>query len=207
MNGRCSRSFAGALVVLALVGMAGCGSSTQDAGSSAPTSSIPRPAPSADARPALPPRPSDLPLTGVQPCALLTPTQLEQLKVDSKGLAGSNNDGRGNLDCQWDNFGGPPDNGWLIRLELNQDASYYLGSTTGAQVVQVGGFPAVQSSSPTHNANTHCIVLVDVAPQQTMYVLYDNLAGDYPGIDHQVACQQADRVAEMAVGNLRRLHG
>jgi hypothetical protein len=50
-------------------------------------------------------------------------------------------------------------------------------------------------------------VLVDAAPKQTMYVLYTNLDGDYPGISHQVACQQADRVAEMAVGNLRRLHG
>jgi hypothetical protein len=147
-----------------------------------------------------------LPLSGVKPCDLLTHAQTVQLAAEHT-TPGSNNDGKDSPDCQWDNFGGPPDNGWLIRLELNQDASYYLASTTGAQIVQVGGFPAVQSSSPTQNPNTHCIVLVDAAPKQTMYVLYTNLDGDYPGISHQVACQQADKVAEMAVGNLRRLHG
>jgi hypothetical protein len=196
-----------ALTALALVGMTSCGPPARQAAPDAAGTSAPNPPPSATAQPALPPRPADLPLTSVQPCALLTPTQVQQLKVVGKGLAGSNNDGQGSPDCIWDNALGPPDNGWVVRFDLKHDASYYLGSSTGAQTVQVDGFPAVQSSSPMDDPKTHCILLVDVAPGQTMYVLYSNDQGDYPGINHQVACQLADKVAEMAVGNLRRLHG
>jgi hypothetical protein len=42
---------------------------------------------------------------------------------------------------------------------------------------------------------------------QNMIVSYSNDFGDYPGINHQVACQQAAKVAVLMVGNLRRLVG
>ena len=149
----------------------------------------------------------DLSLTNVQPCNLLTHAQVSQLKLDDV-QPGTNNDGQGNPDCLWTNFGGPPDNRWLVRLDLKQDASFFVDNSDPlVHVVQVDGFPAVQSYSSVQDPNTHCILVVDVAAGQNMYVLYGNSAKDYPGISHQVACQQADRVAEMAVGNLRRLHG
>jgi hypothetical protein len=120
---------------------------------------------------------------------------------------GVNNEGQGSRDCTWDNDGGPPENGWVIRFDLQHDASYYLGSTTGAQVAQVAGFPAVQSSSAFVDPKIECILVVDVAPGENLQASYQNLRGDYPGINHQVACQLADQVAEMAVKNLRRLAG
>lgn len=143
-----------------------------------------------------------LPLTHVRPCDLLSPTQAKQLKADYVSNA-DNSDGSG---CDWDNALGPPDNGWVVRSILKHDASYYLGPD-GSRVVQVAGFPAVQTTAGGQNPATHCILMVDVAPGQTMYVLYTNNQGDYPGMTHELACQLADKVATMAVGNLRRLAG
>jgi hypothetical protein len=195
------RSLVGVLAMLGVVGVTGCGLPTAPA----TTAPLPSSAP-ATPKPTLPVRPMSLPLTNANPCDLLTPAQRGQLKI-SNWLAGVNNDGQGSRDCTWDNDGGPPENGWVIRFDLQHDASYYLGSTTGAQVAQVGGFPAVQSSSAFVDPKIECILVVDVAPGENLQASYQNLRGDYPGINHQVACQLADQVAEMAVKNLRRLAG
>jgi hypothetical protein len=63
----------------------------------------------------------------------------------------------------------------------------------------------VQTSSPYQNANTECILAVDVARGENLWVQFDNRAGDFPGIDHQVACQQASKAAELMLHNLRGL--
>jgi hypothetical protein len=119
--------------------------------------------------------------------------------------ADSNSDELGSAACQWGNSGGRPDNLWLGRLIVKRGAGYALTSTTGAQVVQVGGFAAVQTASPYGDPNTHCILLVDIAQGESLWAEYDNTAGDYPGIDHQVACQLTQRAAEFMVQNLRVL--
>jgi hypothetical protein len=39
-----------------------------------------------------------------------------------------------------------------------------LNSVTGAQIVQVDGFPAVESSSSLADPDKQCLLYVDVAP-------------------------------------------
>jgi hypothetical protein len=63
----------------------------------------------------------------------------------------------------------------------------------------------VQTSSPYHDANRQCILAIDVAQSEHLEVDYDNLQGDYPGINHEVACQQASKAAELMLQNLRGL--
>jgi Protein of unknown function (DUF3558) len=150
-----------------------------------------------------------LSLDGVRPCDLLTTAQVKPLQVMA-GDAGINHDGQGSPDCQWASSAGisdGPDNDWLVRLEQH-DASYYLGpGNPDAQIVQIAGFPAVQSKTSFGDPNTSCALAVDVASGQNMTVIYSNDFRDYPGINFQVACQQATKVAVLLVGNLRRLVG
>ena len=182
-----------------LVGVAGCGVGSPPA---VPPSVAPAVPPAA--RPPFPPRPTELKLDAVDPCSLLTAAQQAQLEVKQVGRE-DNSDELGSAACQWDNNGGKPDNGWVARLIVKRGADYALTSSTGTQVVQVDGFSAVQTTSPYGDPKTHCILLVDVAQGESLWAEYDNIAGDYPGINHQVACQLTQRAAEFMVQNLRVL--
>jgi hypothetical protein len=185
---------------LLLLGLTGCGSGGSP---SAPGSTSAPAAPPPSASP-FPPRPAELKLDGVDPCALLTAAQQGQLGVQKVGQDNDSDD-LGSAACQWGNNGGKPDNRWLARLIVKRGADYGTGSTTGIQIVQVEGFSAVQTSSPYGDPRTHCIVLVDVAQGQSLWAEYDNIAGDYPGINHDVACQLDRKAAELMVQNLRAL--
>ncbi|HEY1971794.1 MAG TPA: DUF3558 family protein [Pseudonocardia sp.] len=165
------------------------------------------PVPVPPALPALPARPVNLPLTNVRPCELLSHGQTEELGTRF-ATPGVSDVAKGSPECLWSNALGPPDNQWMIRLVLNRGASTVLVSHDPlVKIVQVGGFPAVQSHAGGADPSTHCIEAIDVAPGQNMQVYYTNNRGDYPNISHELACQLADRVATMALANLRRLTG
>jgi hypothetical protein len=134
----------------------------------------------------------------------LTSTEQAKLGVQQVGKV-NDADQFHSLVCDWDNGGGNPDNGWIARAIVKQGADYALGNAAPVQVVQVGGFSAVQTSSPYHDANRQCILAIDVAQGEHLEVDYDNLQGDYPGINHEVACQQASKAAELILQNLRGL--
>ena len=188
----------GLVLGLLAIGLVGCGEPIPDSTpSSGPTPSSSR----------LPARPAELQISGVDPCALLTPTQEHQLGVE-RGHPSSGGDEFNSPVCLWDNLGGlggRPDNGWLIRLISQRGADYALDSVEPTHVVRVDGFPAIQTSSAGQDPRTHCILLVDIAQGQSMWIQYVNGLGNYPGISHEVACGLARDVAQMAVGNLRTL--
>jgi len=183
-----------------LLGLTACGTGSSP---SAPSTAVPGPAAPATNSP-FPPRPVELRLDGVDPCAVLTSAQEGQLGVKQVGRD-NNSDALGSAACQWGNNGKKPDNRWLARLIVKRGADYALTSSTGTQVVQVDGFSAVQTTSPYGDPKTHCILLVDVAQGESLWAEYDNIAGDYPGINHQVACQLTQGAAEFMVQNLRVL--
>ncbi len=185
-----------ALAVVLGIGLAGCGSP-------APAPAAPVPSPAAP-NSRLPARPAELRLDAVQPCSLLTPAQERQLGVQPGNLTAGGDEFLSPV-CEWSNNFGPPDNGWLARLVTRRGVDYALDSSTGAQVVEVGGFPAVQTAAPNADPKSHCVVLVDVAQGQGLWTQYDNLAGDYPKIDHALACKLTRDFAEMAVANLKTL--
>jgi hypothetical protein len=180
-------------------GAAGCAPASPP-----PAAPSPPPSPAPTSSP-FPPRPAELRLDGVDPCALLTSAEQTKLGVEQVGKIDDADQFR-SLVCQWGNPGGiVPENAWIARAIVKQGADYALGNTAPVQVVQVGGFSAVQTSSPYQNANTECILAIDVAQGEHLRVEYDNRAGDFPGINHQVACQQASKAAELMLQNLRGL--
>jgi hypothetical protein len=190
------RGTAALLVIPLLLGLAGCGAddSTRN-GSSNPASS---------ASP-LPPRPTELRLDNVNPCALLSDADRGQLKIN-QGKFSHDEDSTHYAVCQWSNFPtdlGVPDMSYLARLQLHQDADYALGSTTGHQLVQLDGFTAVQTTSDGQDPATHCILLVDVAPGQSLWVQFNNGYGDYEGLTHEQSCQFAQAFGEDLMQNLR----
>jgi hypothetical protein len=191
-------------LALVLMGLAGCSSGSSKSGYSSTPPTQPSTTSEAPSTSLLPPRPAVLRLDGVDPCALLTPAQVRQFKTEP-GKPAVNNDGLGSRECLWHGEAVKPDSIWNARAILTQGADYYLDSVTGSQISEVAGFPAVQTSSNIGDPATQCLLFVDVAPGQSLEVQYGNLAGDYPGISHQVACQQATKAAELMVANLRNL--
>lgn len=190
-----------ALCLLTMTGLAGCaGGHSREAESSAPEA----PTSAAPAASRLPPRPEALRLAGVDPCALLSPAQTTALSVEA-GVPGSNHDELGSADCSWASTRGSSGTDLLARAIVKRGADYALDSVTGTQVVQVGGFSAVQTSSDFQNPQFHCILVVDVAQGQSLWVQAANVLENQPGMNHQVACQIADKAAESMVANLRNL--
>jgi hypothetical protein len=178
---------------LAALCLAGCAG-----GSAGPP---PSPVSATATPPRLPPRPATLRLDGLDPCALLTPAQIGQLRV-GPGRPQSDQTTPGAIGCAWSSFPTRPTNGWSANAIMDHGVEYYLHSTTGAQVSQVDGFAAVLTTSPFQEPARQCVAAVDVAAEQSLEVRYLNPDGDLPGMNHQVACQLARQVAELMVTNL-----
>jgi uncharacterized protein DUF3558 len=191
-----------ALSVMLALGVVGCG--TGGGPPATPGPGQPAPAP-ARPGPVLPPRPAVLPLDKVDnPCALLTDAQVRQLGVEP-GQSQVNADEMPGPDCLWSNFPARPDRGWVAQPLPYRGAEYALGSTTGAQVVRVGAFSAVQTSSALVEPRFNCILFVDTGPGQSLLVQFSNVMADDPTMTHARACQYAITGATMMIQNLRTL--
>lgn len=180
-----------------LVGLGGCG---------AP----PEPAPNAPAPPAaaprLPARPAELPLDGLDACAVLTPAQLDGFGLAPVGFREDESDVLGSPACLWDTDTKRTDQSRLARLITERAAEFYLDNQNPVRVVTIAGFPAVETTSPIAASDQdHCLVLVDVAAGQTLWTQYDALLRDNPGITQQVSCARARDGAAAMVATLREL--
>jgi hypothetical protein len=156
--------------------------------------------------PVLPPRPAVLPLDKVTACQLLTDDQRQQLGVN-RGKVGTNVEDPNRPACDWSNFPNAPDKGWVARIITIYGAAHALASDAGAEQVSVNGFPAVQTSAGSLDPNTNCLVFIDVAPGQTLESSFQNIQGDYPGLNHEVACQLAEQAGSLMIDTLKSLQG
>ncbi len=181
------RAALAALATLLALTLAGCGD----------TPPAPAREPDPPPRPSLlPPRPADLNVDQAVVCELLTHDQRTQLKIDSFGAA---NDPKM---CGWSVGSQAQSYGWNAGFDRPK-RSEQAARGTGAKVVQVAGFPAVQTSSSVFDPNYGCIYIIDIAPDQDFSVAYFNDGKDIPGMTHEKACQQAAMVAELTVANLK----
>jgi Protein of unknown function (DUF3558) len=187
----------GLVGVLALLGLAGCGEAASPPGPPAAVT------PAAPLGPALPPRPVELRVDGIAPCALLTDVQRDQLRVN-RGQAGHGSAGsplQGD-DCLWSNLPEHPSNVFLGRLVPGQGAEYALGREP---LRTVDGFAATATGSIGTDSTHYCGLLVDVAPGQSLLAQYENDSHDYPGMNHQLACDKAQRLASDMLSTLRTI--
>lgn len=181
---------------------AGCGSPTASPPSPAtPASSVQSPPPQGRV---LPPRPANLPLTGVKPCALLSGPQVSRLGV-AAGVPYGNPE-EGDAECVWSTPSPAPTDTWIARTLVQQSADTAL-SDPHAQVVQVAGFPAVQTSDPTADPNHACELYIDVADGQSLLVAYvsGHDTPDRPPSTRPLACQKAAEAADLMIQTLRTM--
>jgi hypothetical protein len=192
------RAAAAALAVVALVALTACGGSPAGPANSPSTASPPQPGTSA-----LPPRPTELRLDGVDPCSLLSSDQRRELGVNGGVFARDTNSTVLSGDsCLWSNLPNSPDNAYLGRLVLRTGAGYALGREP---LRMVDGFPATTTGSVGSDPTYYCLMLVDVAPGQALGASYDNGRKDYPGMNHRLACDKAQELASMMLSTLRAM--
>jgi hypothetical protein len=164
-------------VAVCLFALAGCGS--------------PAPAPAA-APPAV--RASNI---GANPCALLTIGQQHQRGLN-QGAQQPATDGLSEVSCVWSYVPVTPGDtltGRVIRGPLP-------GATPSSSIV---GLPTWQYVPADMDQKTSCIFLVDVAPDETLWVQYSNTSGDLPGLNHVVACRKVQNAAANMVSRYRSL--
>jgi Protein of unknown function (DUF3558) len=148
---------------------------------------------------ALPPRPREINLNGIQPCDLLTEQQREQLGFDRPPVPANN-----------PNFGVPDCTIGNSRIGLatkvmpvpNKDLSYWFDKdqvNADPQVIDVAGFPALLNKTP--GQTKFCNVDVGVAKGQFLDVMYANSgARTPPPLDS--LCDGAKQVATAAMQSL-----
>ena len=179
----------GALLFLGIAGCAGSQVAPPDSASSAPV---------APAHSALGPRPLVLKLDGVDPCSLLSNPQRLQLDTDQGSPGGPTVDGssRG-ATCVWSSTRSAER--WTGATILDHGAENAGGK---GQVRGVNRFSAVVTSPTGTDPRSSCLMLVDVAPGQSLAAAYQNDTPDAPGMSHQVACGRAQHLATNLLASL-----
>jgi hypothetical protein len=156
----------------------------------------------------LPPRPRELDLAGVDPCAdLLTDQQLRELDYDlgfARPPKPDHSDIHGGPDCTFASNGGDGgpsrDVRTLVGISTTEGALAWVTDPartpdTRPAVVQVEGFSAIVLPHPRLPDN--CKVVVDTAKGQYLEVSSGQAAGEGMGSD--TFCAEAERVAGMAI--------
>ena len=148
----------------------------------------------------LPPRPRSLPLTGIDPCSVLTATQQATLGVDP-GVEGHPDVNWHNPQCgfQLTDPGTLPS--YNVQTVTSEGVQYWLNPllANNTRPVDIGGFPAVDVTSKATVANG-CQTVVSVADGQMLIVQFD-----FPptGTTAAQSCVSTEQVASAAVATLQ----
>jgi hypothetical protein len=184
-------------MVLIMVALAGC--TTSQAGTAAPAgpatrSSVYQAPTNGVSAVALPPRPSDVPLTGVDPCSLLTPAQRGKLGVDAgvRGLPAQLEDN--SPTCNFRFAAGPPGPEYNVAVDITNGIQLYLNPNLADDIrqVSVDDFPAVDITLKAPDLLQGCSTAVSVANGQ-MFVV--NLGQPVRGTTTAQSCARTEQVA------------
>ncbi|MGB3439465.1 MAG: DUF3558 domain-containing protein [Actinophytocola sp.] len=156
----------------------------------------------------LPPRPGELDLTGVDPCAdLLTEPQLRELRYDlgyARPPLPDHSDIHGGDDCTFSSTGGAGgvdrNFGTLVGISTTEGALTWVtdphrAPDTRPDVVTVEKYSAIVLPHP--KLPDDCLVVVDTAEGQYLEVAVSPAVGEDDSADPY--CQEAARVAGMAI--------
>ena len=152
------------------------------------------------AEPALPPRPREIDITGVDTCTLLTSEQQRGLGTDTAPEFTNYPDRYGNRRCDYGKNLSSPYFGYSVKVVTQEDVTVYLSGERDvtARVVSTAGFPAVQNRSPDDERG--CFVDVSTKDGQYLSVQYSESTGSADTVE--VACEKARAAAEMAMQTL-----
>jgi hypothetical protein len=112
----------------------------------------------------------------------------------------------GDAECVWSTPSPGPTDTWIARALINESAATAL-SDPRAQIVQVAGFPAVQTSDPTADPNHACELYIDVADGQSLLVAYvsGQEAPNRPPSTRPLACRKAIQAADLMIQTLENM--
>ncbi|HVW44238.1 MAG TPA: DUF3558 domain-containing protein [Amycolatopsis sp.] len=180
--------------VLAMVTLGGCGSTIP--GAAVPASPA---TPSGD----LAVRTKDLPVRDVDPCTLLTPAQLDQLKENGAPRLVARESWRDGPTCAFDVDAASPTYTYYLETIPTYDIEDWRTGTHHKtsmiqQPVSVPGFPALVNYAPSDGIQD-CETLVGVANGQTLRA---EMAPDDASFTQQQLCDMSTTVAKMAVETL-----
>lgn len=171
---------------------------------STPQPSTSPPSPTSTPQPstsALPPRPVDIPLNGIDPCEVLTAQQRSNLGFDRDPLPGSAPGFGDAATCSFRNSAAEVG----ARLSLVTGESMDVWTNDTAQVrttpVVLADFPGLVIRNP--ELDLSCNVAVDIAEGQHLDVLYRSDGANSPPPLPQL-CAGAKQVAEAAVTSLKK---
>ena len=148
----------------------------------------------------LPPRPHNVPLTGIDPCSLLTGAQQATLGVDP-GVEGQPDVNWHDPQCgfQLTDPGTLPS--YNVQTVTNAGIQFWLNPLLAntTKPVDIGGFPAVDVTSKATVA-TGCQTVVSVADGQMLIVQFD-----FPpsGTSAAQSCVNTEKVAAAAIATLQ----
>lgn len=204
------------LTMVVLVAVTGCtrseagqASPADPTGSSAPTSETSQsvnPPTSASPTVAIPPRPRELKLDGVEPCALFSDAQLGQLDVNRvRKTTDRSKQYNGMLECVLSVNGQFYE--YSMTLATNEGIGPWLTGkrNVDAKLSSVAGYPAATywiKGGSGHDIDG-CDTSVDVADGQQLMVDVDN-DGQHSFALEQL-CQMAEKAAGFAVQTLQTL--
>ncbi len=151
---------------------------------------------------ALPERPAELTLQGVDPCSLLSSEQLDQLKINSEPRkAAEEVDGP---TCVLDSDAVEPFHAYHVRTIAADVEEWFTGKRRkGSMTTEpkaIGGFPAITSYRDS-GTPADCETLVGVAKGQTLAV--QTFTVTKGGFTMPQLCEMSARAAEMALQTLK----
>ena len=177
-----------------VLAVAGCG------GPAPAPAPVPPPT-SAPAATGLPPRPMTLSIEGVDPCSLVTDAQLATLRPGLVSTGAVQADGFVHgMSCSWEEYLRGPDETWGVVLATSPGAEFALGKDP-MRLVQ--GFAATSTTAMGTDPRWYCTMFVDIAPGQSLKTDYENARRDFPGMNHELACAKAQKLAEYMLTALK----
>ncbi|MFL6143405.1 MAG: DUF3558 domain-containing protein [Labedaea sp.] len=204
------------LALAGLLAVAGCtrseagepapppGATSVGTSGQSPNSSSGRPSSSVQ----IPPRPKELRLDGLDPCALFTEPQRDQLKANRvRNSTNKSQQYNGMPECILSVQRQPPYYEFAVTLVTNEGIGPWLGGKRNveARLASVETYPA--ATYWFRGANGHntpdCSTSVDVAEGQQLMVNTDNDGNHTFTLDE--LCQRAEQAAGLAVQTLRTL--
>lgn len=150
----------------------------------------------------LPQRPSELPFKGIDPCALLTDAQLDQLKVTSKPRQAPDSDGPS---CSFDVNLTKPYYSYGVKTVITADLEAWLTgdrrkSSMTIEPVVVDDYPALKNFRAGGDPSD-CETLVGVAKGQTLVLqVFEVTAGAF---SQQQLCDLSTQAATLALRTLK----
>lgn len=147
----------------------------------------------------LPPRPQEIRIDGLDPCTTFTPGQIAALGVSRPEFT-PHPPPRGD-NCRWRRSPDEPVEAYASEVVTARGAGFTLGNSRGTAVIDVLGYPAVETRGEFADAERTCGILLDVADGQFLQISYSYNGSSVP-MTQEIACGKARAAATLAMGNL-----